>query len=217
MFELNNIVNKKYTGVFSVSLSVTFYAPTDQFPEANSADVILPLTTGSAKGSQMLVYPGDTRRTLELPLNSVEAYLEIIATGAAEEVNRRNPSNITMILLAGLDPLVPDTSLTARNSGTPIRSTGGEISSRKPAYSAKDRTVRCRSESTRPSVSLPIAYLRLASRLVHIVRALAAGVVHPFPVIYTGGANPLLWRPLASLRAFDIPSMYLDLTPFLPM
>jgi hypothetical protein len=42
-------------------------------------------------------------------------------------------------------------------------------------------------------------------------------VVHPFPVIYTGGANPLLWRPLASLRAFDIPSMYLDLTPFLPM
>ena len=87
MFELNNILNKNYTGVFSVSLSATFYAPTHDFPEANSADVSLPLTTGSATGSQMLVYPGDTRRTLEIPLNAAEAYLEIIATGAAEEVS----------------------------------------------------------------------------------------------------------------------------------
>jgi hypothetical protein len=87
MFELDNIVNKQYTGVFSVSLSATFYAPTHDFPEANSADVILPLTTGNAKGSQMLVYPGDTRRTLKFPLNAAEAYLEIIATGAAEEVS----------------------------------------------------------------------------------------------------------------------------------
>lgn len=43
-----------------------------------------------------------------------------------------------------------------------------------------------------------------------------AGVVYPFPVLYTGGANPLLWRPLASLRAFDIPSFFVDISPFLP-
>ncbi|GAA6047874.1 hypothetical protein JCM3770_004685 [Rhodotorula araucariae] len=30
-------------------------------------------------------------------------------------------------------------------------------------------------------------------------------------------AQPLLWRPLASLRAFDIPFAILDLSPFLPM
>jgi len=44
-----------------------------------------------------------------------------------------------------------------------------------------------------------------------------AGFVYPFPVIYTGGANPLLWRPLASLRAFDVPSAFIDVSPFLPM
>lgn len=45
----------------------------------------------------------------------------------------------------------------------------------------------------------------------------SAGVVYPFPVIYTGGANPLLWRPLASLRAFDVPSFFVDVMPYLPM
>jgi hypothetical protein len=44
----------------------------------------------------------------------------------------------------------------------------------------------------------------------------AAGLVFPFPVIYTGGANPLLHRPLASLRAFDIPSFFVDVSPFIP-
>ncbi|KAK4698865.1 hypothetical protein P7C70_g7405, partial [Phenoliferia sp. Uapishka_3] len=44
-----------------------------------------------------------------------------------------------------------------------------------------------------------------------------AGVVIPFPVIYTGGANPLLWRPIASLRAFDIPTFYIDITPYIPL
>lgn len=41
--------------------------------------------------------------------------------------------------------------------------------------------------------------------------------MYPFPVIYTGGANPLLWRPLASLRAFDVPSAFIDVSPFLPL
>ncbi|GAA5953176.1 hypothetical protein JCM8115_000450 [Rhodotorula mucilaginosa] len=166
MFELDNIVNKQYTGVFSVSLSATFYAPTHDFPEANSADVILPLTTGNAKGSQMLVYPGDTRRTLKFPLNAAEAYLEIIATGAAEEEFWYTNS------IDRWRDFFPKAGLLGKGP-----------------Y----REVQVRIDET------------------------LAGVVHPFPVIYTGGANPLLWRPLASLRAFDIPSMYLDLTPFLPI
>jgi hypothetical protein len=42
-----------------------------------------------------------------------------------------------------------------------------------------------------------------------------AGSVLPFPVIYTGGINPFLWRPLTGIMSFDIPSHRLDLTPFL--
>lgn len=86
MLELNNIVNENYTGIFSTTLSITFHAPTNDFPKARSADFVLPLTTRSKSTSQMLIYPGDTRVNLELPANTAHAWLEVIATGAAEEV-----------------------------------------------------------------------------------------------------------------------------------
>ncbi|XP_016463185.1 peptide-N4-(N-acetyl-beta-glucosaminyl)asparagine amidase A-like [Nicotiana tabacum] len=41
------------------------------------------------------------------------------------------------------------------------------------------------------------------------------GSVVPFPVIFTGGINPLYWEPLVSIGAFDLPSYDIDLTSFL--
>jgi hypothetical protein len=41
-----------------------------------------------------------------------------------------------------------------------------------------------------------------------------AGVVWPFPYIFTGGVNPLLWRPIPAVDAFNEPPYVLDLTPF---
>jgi hypothetical protein len=45
---------------------------------------------------------------------------------------------------------------------------------------------------------------------------LLAGVVHPFPVIYTGGVNPFFWRPVTAIGSFVLPSDDLDIAPFLP-
>ncbi|EPQ29841.1 uncharacterized protein PFL1_02514 [Pseudozyma flocculosa PF-1] len=42
-----------------------------------------------------------------------------------------------------------------------------------------------------------------------------AGLAAPYPVIYTGGISPLLWRPSASFGAFDSPTYSIDITPFL--
>eukprot|EP00466_Bigelowiella_natans_P000839 jgi/Bigna1/74518/fgenesh1_pg.29_\ len=42
-----------------------------------------------------------------------------------------------------------------------------------------------------------------------------AGIASPFPVIYTGGVNPLLWRPLTGIMSFDIPPYRFDISPFL--
>jgi hypothetical protein len=44
-----------------------------------------------------------------------------------------------------------------------------------------------------------------------------AGVVWPYPYVYTGGVNPLIWRPLTGIHTMDIPSYRLDLTPFAGM
>ncbi|KAJ1282078.1 hypothetical protein BS78_03G022500 [Paspalum vaginatum] len=41
------------------------------------------------------------------------------------------------------------------------------------------------------------------------------GAVWPFPVIYTGGINPLIWRPITSIGSFNLPTYDVELTPFL--
>lgn len=41
------------------------------------------------------------------------------------------------------------------------------------------------------------------------------GAVWPFTVIYTGGVNPLLWRPITGIGSFDLPTYDIEITPFL--
>jgi hypothetical protein len=41
-----------------------------------------------------------------------------------------------------------------------------------------------------------------------------AGVVWPFPYVYTGGVNPLIWRPITAIHTLDIPAYRVDLSPF---
>ncbi|SPO32146.1 related to peptide-n4- (n-acetyl- beta -glucosaminyl) asparagine amidase [Ustilago trichophora] len=41
-----------------------------------------------------------------------------------------------------------------------------------------------------------------------------AGFVTPYPVIFTGGINPLLWRPSANYGTFDQPTYNIDITPW---
>jgi len=44
-----------------------------------------------------------------------------------------------------------------------------------------------------------------------------AGVEWPFPVIFTGGVVPGLWRPIVGIEAFDLREHEIDLTPWLPI
>ncbi|KAF2287317.1 hypothetical protein GH714_039615 [Hevea brasiliensis] len=41
------------------------------------------------------------------------------------------------------------------------------------------------------------------------------GAIWPFTVIYTGGINPLLWRPITGIGSFNLPSYDIEITPFL--
>ncbi|KAK4901592.1 hypothetical protein LTR27_001364 [Elasticomyces elasticus] len=44
-----------------------------------------------------------------------------------------------------------------------------------------------------------------------------AGVAWPFPVIFTGGVVPGLWRPIVGIDAFDLREDEIDITPWLPL
>lgn len=40
---------------------------------------------------------------------------------------------------------------------------------------------------------------------------------HRYAVIFTGGIVPTAWRPITSYGALDLPTYFLDLTPFVPV
>ncbi len=44
-----------------------------------------------------------------------------------------------------------------------------------------------------------------------------AGIIWPFPYVFTGGINPYLWRPIPAVDAFNEPPYQVDLTPFIGM
>jgi hypothetical protein len=44
-----------------------------------------------------------------------------------------------------------------------------------------------------------------------------AGVQWPFPIIFTGGVVPGLWRPIVGIDAFDLREHEIDITPWLPI
>ncbi|KAF9464707.1 peptide N-acetyl-beta-D-glucosaminyl asparaginase amidase A-domain-containing protein [Collybia nuda] len=44
-----------------------------------------------------------------------------------------------------------------------------------------------------------------------------AGVAFPYATIFTGGIIPTVWRPITSYGALDLPTYFLDLSPFIPV
>ncbi|KAG0707751.1 peptide N-acetyl-beta-D-glucosaminyl asparaginase amidase A-domain-containing protein [Suillus ampliporus] len=50
-----------------------------------------------------------------------------------------------------------------------------------------------------------------------LVDGQVAGVAFPYAVIFTGGINPSVWRPITSYGAIDLPTYFIDLTPFAPV
>ncbi|CAL1377963.1 unnamed protein product [Linum trigynum] len=51
--------------------------------------------------------------------------------------------------------------------------------------------------------------------VVSLDGVITVGAVWPFTVIYTGGINPLLWRPISGIGSFDLPTYDIELTPVL--
>lgn len=49
------------------------------------------------------------------------------------------------------------------------------------------------------------------------IDGILAGVVWPFPVIFTGGVAPGFWRPIVGTDAFDLRQPEIDISPFLPL
>eukprot|EP00927_Polykrikos_kofoidii_P082113 TRINITY_DN8074_c0_g1_i1.p1 TRINITY_DN8074_c0_g1~~TRINITY_DN8074_c0_g1_i1.p1 ORF type:complete len:649 (-),score=36.96 TRINITY_DN8074_c0_g1_i1:13-1698(-) len=153
--QIPTIVNQKYTGVFFVNVSLSFFHLPGQQESSDLSAYVRPLinwtqpnifkTGVNGNQAQVNIVSG-------LPRNMVRARLEVFATGHGDEE----------FWYANMP------------------SEGG------------------------------VAYRELEVYVDGIV----AGVAYPFLVIYTGGVNPLLWRPVTGIASFDVPPYSFDLSPF---
>ena len=159
---LGNLVNKKYTGIFYVTATLTFYESGAGAPAARTADRIIAID--GTRADQADDESGHLRKALSaLPRNIVRAHLDLYATNhGCDEFWYSNQ---------------PDAYATAHKRDGLC---GGS------AYREID--------------------VRIDGRL--------ANVVYPFPYIWTGGINPLLWRPLSAIHTLDVPSYDVDLDPW---
>jgi Peptide N-acetyl-beta-D-glucosaminyl asparaginase amidase A len=163
--DLGNLVNSTYTGVFHITLDLTFYESDREHPGAGAPSQVVPISTGAqAPGWFNLNTASDAAsRALTLPPNLTRARLEVYASShGCEEQWYTN---------------VPD------------------------SYAQKDpQAGLCGGGAFR--------------ELQVYVDGVLAGVATPFPVIYSGGLNPFMWRPIPSIEQFNIPPYLVDLTPF---
>ncbi|KAI8934374.1 hypothetical protein NX059_009110 [Plenodomus lindquistii] len=167
IFDLGNIVDDTYTGLWHTTLTATFFTAED---DIEPADLIIPISarrSAENAASAFVVPETQAINTFSMPRNAKKAVFSVSACGqAAEEFWWSN------VLTSDSNAFGSDTTL----------------------------------------------YGYSAFREVQVlIDGLLAGVAWPFPVIFTGGVVPQLWRPLVSIEAFDLREDEIDITPFIPM
>lgn len=84
--DLDNLVNDTYTGVLHGSARLLFYPQSANTPSPRSADLVLPLTDrNDGRPQQIKQSSPEYSQLLQLPRNSVRAYLDVLAQGQSDD------------------------------------------------------------------------------------------------------------------------------------
>jgi hypothetical protein len=162
---LGNLINSTDTGVYHITLKVTYYMADRADPPAQVANEVLPLSNTDSDGAADwwdLTKGQNASLTETFPTNLTGASVQIYARGnGCEEFWYSN---------------VPDDDATDAADGYCTGGTYREVG------------------------------VEIDGQL--------AGVAQVYPVIYSGGINPLMWRPIMSVDSLRTEPYTLDLTPF---
>jgi hypothetical protein len=162
---LENLVDSTFTGIFHITLSLTFYETDRRHLAAAAPSQVVPVSAATNAPGWFILDSASNQAaaTVDLPSNLTRARLQVFATShGCEEQWFTN---------------VPD------------------------AYA-----------QAHPAAGLCGGGAFRELRV--LVDGTLAGVATPFPVIYSGGLNPFMWRPIPSVEQFDIAPYLVDLTPF---
>ncbi|HEX4790466.1 MAG TPA: peptide-N4-asparagine amidase [Actinospica sp.] len=162
---LGNVVNSQYTGIYHITLKVTYYTADRANPPASTANAVLPLSNTDSSGASDwwdLTKGQSASLTETFPTNLTGASIQVYARGnGCEEFWYSN---------------VPDSDTTDTADGYCAGGTYREVG------------------------------VQIDGR--------PAGVSQVFPVIYSGGINPLMWRPIMSVDSLRTEPYTMNLTPF---
>ncbi|XP_022735325.1 peptide-N4-(N-acetyl-beta-glucosaminyl)asparagine amidase A-like [Durio zibethinus] len=177
---LGNIVDKTYTGVYHVNVTLYFYPAVEKLNifmgkegslgsgVSSKADLIIPFSRDLPLNDGLwyeIENATDVKvKEFEIPQNVYRAVLEVyVSFHENDEFWYANPPN----------EYIAANNLTDLAGNGPFRE----------------------------------VLVSLDGKLV--------GAVWPFTVVYTGGINPLLWRPISGIGSFDLPTYDIEITPFL--
>ncbi|WP_051940521.1 peptide-N4-asparagine amidase [Phaeacidiphilus oryzae] len=162
--DLGNIVDTTYTGVYHMTLTLTYYQADAAHPAPRAADQVLPLSNGSTTqaGWWSLGAGGSASRSVVFPRNLTSVRMEVYARGGGcdEQWFTAVPSDLAAEY--------PDYLC----GGGPYREVQVAVDGR------------------------------------------PAGLAQPYPVVYSGGIVPTLWRPIPAIDQFLTQPYDIDLTPF---
>ena len=70
-----------------VTLTATFYAPTESFPTPETADIIVPLSLGVSDAANYFTLDSDAggSTAVSIPPNTTEAFVEVYCSGNSAE------------------------------------------------------------------------------------------------------------------------------------
>ncbi|MEY9965259.1 hypothetical protein ABIA33_003301 [Streptacidiphilus sp. MAP12-16] len=160
---LANVVNATYTGVYHMTLSLTYYQADRHHPAARTADQVVPLSSDPTGAGWYYLNPGQSAaRTVTLPRNLTRVRMEVYARGG------------------GCDEQWFD-------------SVPSDLAAKYPDYLCGGG---------------PYREVQVA------VDGRPAGIAQPYPVVYSGGIVPTLWRPIPAVDQFVTQAYDIDLTPF---
>ncbi|XP_062231312.1 peptide-N4-(N-acetyl-beta-glucosaminyl)asparagine amidase A [Phragmites australis] len=189
---LENVVNDQYTGVYNVSVSLEFHGTPAYLSEARPASS----SAGAAD-------PDSATPTLPesyfQPADLILPISETTGESSGFWFRIQNSSDSRSKLVS-----IPSSTYRAVLEVFVSPHSNDEFWYSNPP----DLYIRENNLTTRRGNA---AYREI---VVSVDRHFAGSFV-PFPVIYTGGINPLFWQPVAALGAFDLPTYDVELTPFL--
>jgi hypothetical protein len=214
-----NVVNANYTGNISVSSSLKFISAAPPPDPAAPVPSPLPLlrdgSFSSAKADEEAM-----PAPIAPPAASVSVDVSIAAFADLPPADEIVPLVLSTVVASDA-AITPWERLAIATTSAPNMSTRVTISERTAVRAVLDVYVSPHGCEEFWYSNVPNALggegvcAGGAYREVEVlVDGIFAGAAFPFPVIYSGGINPVLWRPIAGLHSLNVPPLSFDLTPF---